>query len=74
MIRLNHKSFKREMVQRQWTQMEMAEKLDISDRYVRKLCGKDTDVKASLLYKISVILQSPMENCLIITDEEDEPF
>lgn len=54
--------------------MEMAEKLDISDRYVRKLCGKDTDVKASLLYKISVILQSPMENCLIITDEEDEPF
>lgn len=74
MIRLNHKSFKREMVQRQWTQMEMAEKLDISDRYVRKLCGKDTDVKASLLYKISVILQRPMENCLIITDEEDEPF
>ena len=64
MVRLNHKSFKREMVQRQWTQMEMAEKLDISDRYVRKLCGKDTDV----------ILQSPMENCLIITDEENEPF
>ena len=49
MVKLCHKKMRSKIAEQHWTQFALAETLDISDRQIRNLCKKDTDVKASVL-------------------------
>ena len=49
MAKLCHKTLKSKIAEQNRTQFALAETMDISDRQIRNLCKKDTDVKASVL-------------------------
>ena len=51
------------------TQEQVAEHLNISDRYIRKLKTKDRFISAQLLYRIHILFDKPMEYFLIIEEE-----
>lgn len=67
---LDHKKLCEEMSKRSLKQEPLAERLDITDRHLRNLCTKDINVSADLLQKISAVLQIPMEELLIMREEE----
>ena len=69
---LDHERFEKEMEVKHLTQEELAEQVGISDRHVRNLKEKDTDVAASLLYNISRALDTPMEELLILHEDADK--
>ena len=68
---LDHKKLIRAMEVKNLTQKEFAEEIGITDRHVRNLRDKDTDVSVSLLYRMSQVFQVPMEDLLTLRDEED---
>ena len=72
MIKLSHKTLKSKIAEQNWTQLSLAEKLDISDRQIRNLCKKDTDTKLSLCYKLSRAFGTTMEDLLVIKEAQDE--
>ena len=72
MIKLSHKMLKSKIAEQNWTQLSLAEKLDISDRQIRNLCKKDTDTKLSLCYKMSRIFGTTMEDLLVIKEAQNE--
>ena len=69
---LDHKRIEKEMEVRHLTQEKFAEKIGISDRHVRNLKEKDTNVAVSLLYNISRALDMPMEELLILHEEDEK--
>ena len=71
MIKLSHKILKKKIAEQNWTQLALAERLEISDRQIRNLCKKDTDTKLSLCYKMSKIFGTTMEELLIIRKTEE---
>ena len=72
MIKLSHKMLKSKIAEQNWTQLSLAEKLDISDRQIRNLCKKDTDTKLSLCYKMSRVFGTTMEALLVIKEAQNE--
>ena len=66
---LDHKKLRKEMKEQDLKQEEFAEKLDISDRHLRNLRSKDTNVSSSLLKKLSEELQVPMDDLLTAGEE-----
>ena len=70
MIKLSHKTLKSKIAENHWTQEEVAEKADISDRQVRNLITNDTDSKLSVCYKLSRLFGTTMEELLVIQEEE----
>ena len=54
------------------TQEELAEEIGITDRHLRYLKGKDTNVSASLLYRMSQIFRRPMESLLTFREDNAE--
>ena len=66
---LDHEKFTQEMKVLGSTQEQVAEHLNISDRYIRKLKTKDRFISAQLLYRIHILFDKPMEYFLIIEDE-----
>ena len=68
---LNHKRLQEEMKLNGLKQEEFAEALGITDRHIRNLISKDTDVSTSLLYRISVELHIPMEDLLVLREDPD---
>lgn len=60
------------MLEHQLKQEPFAEMLGISVRHIRNLCYKDTDVAVSLCYRLSVVLETPMEELLEISEESEE--
>lgn len=66
---LDHKMLRKEMKEKDLKQEEFAEKLDISDRHLRNLRSKDTNVSSSLLKKLSEELQVPMDDLLTAGEE-----
>ena len=69
MVKLCHKTLKSKIAEQNWTQFALAEELDISDRQIRNLCKKDTDVKTSLCYSLSKAFGTTMEELLVIQEE-----
>ena len=59
MAKLCHKTLKGKIAEQNRTQFSPAEKLDISDRQIRNLCKKDTDVMSSLCYSLSKTFGTP---------------
>ena len=53
------------------TQEELAEEIGITDRHLRNLREKDTDVSTSVLYRMSQAFQMPMESLLTFRRDED---
>ena len=69
MVKLCHKKMRSKIAEQHWTQFALAETLDISDRQIRNLCKKDTDVKTSLCYRLSKAFGTSMEELLVIQEE-----
>lgn len=65
---LNHEKLHREMRKRSLKQEPLAEQLGISDRHLRNLLARDTNVSASLLYDISLTLQVPIEELVVVRE------
>jgi len=53
-----------------FTQEQFAEAIEISDRHMRALESKPVSVKLPVLYRISCVLETPMEE-LVETVNED---
>ena len=71
MVKLSHKTLKSKIAEQNWTQFDLAEILNISDRQIRNLCKKDTDIKVSLGYKMSRAFGTTMEELLVIRKAEE---
>lgn len=54
------------------TQEQLAEHSGISDRHMRSLETKAVNPSASVLYRISRALDSPMDEFMMILDEKEE--
>lgn len=67
---LDHEKLIKAMEMNRLTQEELAEEIDITDRHVRNLRERDTDVSVSVLYKMSQTFQMQMEDLLILREEE----
>ncbi len=67
---LNHKKLREEMRKQSLKQEPLAERLGISDRHLRNLRSRDTNVSASLLYDISLALQVPIDDLMAAREEE----
>lgn len=72
MIKLSHKTLRNKMLEQNLKQEPFAEMLGISVRHVRNLCYRDVDIAVSLCYRLSRILDTPMESLLEISEEETE--
>lgn len=71
MFKLCHKTLKSKIAEQNWTQDRLAEKLNISDRQIRNLCKRDTDVKVSLCYKMSRTFGVSMEELLVVGENNE---
>ena len=69
MVKLSHRQLRQQMLAGGFTQEAFAEQLGISERHLRNLCYRDVDVSVSLCYRISCVLQMPMEK-LLVSDED----
>lgn len=67
---LDHKKLREEMRKQSLKQEPLAERLGISDRHLRNLRSRDTNVSASLLYDISLALQVPIDDLMAAREEE----
>ncbi len=67
---LDHKKLREEMRKQSLKQEPLAERLGISDRHLRNLRSRDTNVSASLLYDISMALQVPIDELVTVREEE----
>ena len=73
MVKLSHKILRQRLLACGLTQEAFAERLGISERHVRNLCYRDVDVSVSVCYRISCVLQVPMEELLVLSDEDTQP-
>lgn len=71
MVKLSHVVLKNKMAEQNWTQNALAEKLNISDRHIRNLCSKNTDIYVSLCYRMSRAFGTTMEELLEIQEVSD---
>lgn len=70
---LSHQKIRSMIAEHNLRQEPFAESIGISDRHVRNLCKRDTDVAVSLLYRISAAYHVPMLELLVIkTDDEEQ--
>ena len=67
---LDHEKLITAMEIKKLTQEELAEEIGITDRHLRNLRERDTDVSVSVLYRISQAFQMPMEELLILREEK----
>ena len=72
MVILNSKKLRNLRKAKAFTQEQFAEAVEISDRHVRTLETKSVDVKLPVLYRISRVLETPMEELLEAVDEDDQ--
>ncbi|MCI9556375.1 helix-turn-helix transcriptional regulator [Oscillospiraceae bacterium 50-16] len=69
---LDHKKLIKAMEAKNATQEELAEEINITDRHLRNLRERDTDISVSLCYRLSQVFQIPMEELLVVREEEME--
>jgi len=68
---LSHKKLREVMRKQSLKQEPLAEDLGISDRHLRNLCSRDTNVSTSLLYALSLVLQVPIDELVTVREEEE---
>lgn len=68
---LNHLKFAEEFARLGLTQEKFAEKVFISDRYVRTLLKTDKRISLSLAYNLSYQFGVSVDDLLIIIEDED---
>ncbi len=69
---LDHEKLIKAMEANDLTQEELAEEIGITDRHLRNLREKDTDVSTSVLYRMSQTFRMPMESLLTFQEEGTE--
>lgn len=69
---LDHEKLIKAMEASDLTQEELAEEIGITDRHLRNLREKDTDVSTSVLYRMSQTFQMSMESLLTFRGEDTE--
>ena len=69
---LRHDILKREIKARKLTEEAFAEQLGITDRHLRNLITKDTNSSCSVVYRISKVLEIPME-VLVAPGTDENP-
>lgn len=69
---LSCRKLKRALAEQRFRQEGFAEQVGISDRHVRNLCKKDTDVSVSRLFSMSQVLNIPMQELLVFKNEDNE--
>ena len=69
---LDHKKLIKAMEAKNATQEELAEEINITDRHLRNLRERDTDISVSLCYRLSQVFQIPMEELLVVREEMEE--
>ena len=69
---LDHTKLIEAMAEKDATQEKLAEELRITDRHLRNLRERDTDISTSLLYQMSQVFQVPMESLLALREEGSE--
>lgn len=72
MVILNRKKLRRIRKARALTQEQLAEYSGISDRHLRALETRRVDPSASVLYRISRALDTPMDEFMEILNEDEE--
>ena len=72
MVILNRRKLRDLRKAKSFTQEQFAEAVDLSDRYVRALENRQVNVKVPVLYRISRVLGTSMEELLETVDEGDE--
>lgn len=70
MALLDHEKLIKAMEASDLTQEKLAEEIGITDRHLRNLREKDTDVSASVLYRMSRAFQTSMESLLTVGEGE----
>jgi len=68
---LDHKKLCREMREQALKQEGLAELLGISDRHLRNLRRRDTNVSTALLYNLSRALQVPMDELVVLREDAE---
>jgi len=68
---LDHKKLREEMRKQSLKQEPLAERLGISDRHLRNLRAKDTNVSMSLLYALSLALGVPTDELVTVREDEE---
>lgn len=68
---LDHEKFRHELKKQNWKEEAFAELVGISDRHVRNLKKKDTNVTIALYYKIVQAFSLPMGALLVLYVEDD---
>ena len=68
---LNHEKLRREIKGHALKQEPLAEQLNISVRHLRNLCSKDVNVSSDLLYRLSEVLQVPMDDLLTMREDQE---
>ena len=59
------KSIRKQRKQRKLSQEKLAEKADLGDRYIRALeSGEKRNPSAVLLFRVSIVLEVPMEELM----------
>ncbi len=69
---LDHEKLIKAMEANDLTQEELAEEIGITDRHLRNLREKDTDVSTSVLYRMSQTFRMSMESLLTFQEEGTE--
>lgn len=69
---LNHRRVKSALAELGMGQELFAEEVGITDRHVRNLCKKDMDVTISVCHRISIVLDIPINELLILQSRTDE--
>ncbi len=69
---LDHEKLIKAMEANDLTQEELAEEIGITDRHLRNLREKDTDVSTSVLYRMSRTFRMSMESLLTFQEEGTE--
>lgn len=65
---LSHRRLRKAMYEQKFTQAVLAEKADISDRYIRRLCHEDVKVYVTVLHALSEALGVEMASLMIIKE------
>lgn len=68
---LDHEKLRREIKDHALKQEPLAEQLNISVRHLRNLCSKDINVSSELLYRLSEVLQIPMDDLLTMREDQE---
>ena len=67
-VEFNRKKLKELRMQNHLTQEQLAELSDISDRHLRNLETVCTNPSAEVVYRISYVLDVPMDELMVIKD------